>query len=78
VNDVLTWITQNKQNIVYILWGELAKSAVLHLVDMENNCVLTHSHPSPLSRKTFVGNNHFKRCNEYLSSHNLTEINWLQ
>lgn len=74
--DLMDFITKNNKNIVYILWGNHAKQYE-ELIDKHNNLVLTHTHPSPLSRKPFVGNNHFKLCNEYLKLHNKDEIEWI-
>lgn len=74
--DIVKYIAQNKSNVCYILWGEHAISFKQYL-DENHNCVLTHSHPSPLSRRPFVGCNHFKLCNEYLNLHGMTEIKWV-
>ena len=76
--DVIKFIAESPrtQNIVYMLWGEHAKE-VTALVDLKRNCVLTHSHPSPLARRPFIGNNHFKLANEYLESCGKAAITWL-
>ncbi len=42
-----------------------------------NHYILQWTHPSPLSRKPFIGNNHFKLCNEYLKKHNKQHIKWI-
>ena len=52
------------------------KSEKLKEVDFKN-LILEHSHPSPLSRKPFVGNNHFVLCNDYLKSKNTPIIQWV-
>lgn len=74
--DVVEYITKNFKNIVYILWGAHAQQFE-SLVDTSFNLVLKHSHPSPLSRKPFVGNGHFKLCNEYLQKNRGVEIKWI-
>jgi uracil-DNA glycosylase len=74
--NVVEYITGNFKNIVYILWGAHAKQFE-SLIDTSCNLVLKHSHPSPLSRKQFVGNGHFRLCNEYLSEHGRVEIDWV-
>lgn len=74
--DIVKYIAKNKSNVCYILWGEHAISFKQHM-DEKCNCILTHSHPSPLSRRPFVGCNHFKLCNEYLSSHGIMEVKWV-
>lgn len=74
--DVLKYISLHYKNIVYILWGKNAQD-IKKYIDTEKNLVLEHSHPSPLSRKPFIGNNHFKLCNEYLVSIGKPQIKWL-
>lgn len=74
--DVLKFIAKEHTNLVYILWGKAAQQAA-NEVDESKNLVLTWSHPSPLSRQPFVGNNHFKLCNEYLVSVGKTPIQWI-
>ena len=54
---------ERNQRVVFMLWGNSAKELV-PLVDADFHLVLTHTHPSPLSRKPFVGCDHFRRCNE--------------
>lgn len=75
--DVIKHITLNQKNIVYILWGEWAKSYAKY-VDKENNLVLECRHPSGLaaSKGPFVGNNHFKLTNDYLESCGKESIKW--
>jgi uracil-DNA glycosylase len=73
--DLINILSKKVKNIVYILWGAHAQSYE-DLLDSENNLILKHSHPSPLSRKPFVGNNHFKLANDYLIKYNKTPINW--
>lgn len=74
-HDVIKYIAENHEGIVYMLWGAHAHSFE-HLIDPIHNLILKHSHPSPLSRKPFIGNGHFKRCNEYLAINKSPEINW--
>lgn len=76
MNEVIQYIGQNLQDKVYVLWGAHAQS-FKPLLNINTNYVLTHSHPSPLSRQPFVGNNHFKMCNEYLVSKNIAPICWI-
>lgn len=79
--DLLDYVVQNTEHVVYILWGEHAKDAVLPLFNeadrKEANKILTHSHPSPLARKPFVGNNHFEETNKYLESVGKSRIRWV-
>jgi uracil-DNA glycosylase len=64
------------KGIVFMLWGNHAQSFE-HFIDTNNNLVIKHTHPSPLSRKPFLGNNHFILCNEYLLQHGKEEITWV-
>jgi len=76
IADVLMYIYQNMHNIVYLLWGNHAIQMGAN-IDTTNNYVLTHTHPSPLSRKPFHGNNHFVLCNAYLCKYNKQPIQWV-
>ncbi len=62
--------------VVFMLWGAHAQSFE-DCIDAERNLVLKHSHPSPLSRKPFVGCGHFERCNEYLLDKRGVCIRWV-
>lgn len=74
-HHIIQHITQHTKNIVYMLWGNHAHSYESY-IDKDHNLVLKHTHPSPLSRKPFVGNNHFKMANAYLEQHDRTPISW--
>lgn len=69
-------ISKKKQNIVYLLWGNNAMKKI-NLINTENNLILNSTHPSPFSaNKGFFGNNHFRKCNNFLNSKGIKEINW--
>lgn len=74
--DIISYIVEKNRNICFILWGEYAIS-YKYIIDEQNHYVLTHSHPSPLCRKPFVGNNHFIKCNDFLENVNKTKIKWV-
>ena len=74
-NEVIKELS-TKGNVVFMLWGNEAKSKQL-LIDHSINLVLKTSHPSPLSaRKGFNGCQHFSKANSYLSRHNKKQIDW--
>lgn len=75
ITNFFQYLKQNKNHLVYMLWGNNAKS-FLNQIDQENNLVLLSAHPSPLSAKNFFHNNHFKKCNEYLIKNFSTKIEW--
>ena len=74
-DSVIKILSQKRQNLVFMLWGNYAK-AKANLIDENRHLVLKAAHPSPLAGGAFFGCKHFKKCNEYLKSHNKNEIDW--
>ena len=73
---VVRKIAQEKQGVVYLLWGSYAQRKG-PMVDPQRNCILKAVHPSPLSAyRGFLGCKHFSKANEYLLSTGQTPINW--
>lgn len=73
---VIKAVSDNKQNVVFILWGSYAQSKA-QLIDTSRHCVLRSAHPSPLSAyRGFFGNHHFSVCNGYLKQHGIEMIDW--
>lgn len=73
---VIKEISENKKNIVFMLWGSYAKNKGIQ-IDKSKHLILTSVHPSPLSvYRGFFGCKHFSRANEYLREHNIEEIEW--
>jgi len=73
---VLKYINENCKNVVFMLWGNFAKEKC-NFVDTNKHYILKAAHPSGLSaNRGFYGCKHFSKCNEYLKSKNLIEINW--
>jgi uracil-DNA glycosylase len=66
----------NTSGVVYMLWGNFARSYAQY-INQEQNLVLQHTHPSPLSRAPFTGCNHFVLANEYLVKNAKSEIKWV-
>jgi len=68
-------LNAKRKNIIYILWGKYAqaKGAV---IDKTKNLVVTSGHPSPFSATLFFDNHHFSNCNEYLTGHGMSPIDW--
>ena len=77
IADVLNYIDTLNQPIVFMLWGNNAK-VYEQYIHNPNRLVLKSVHPSPLSanRGGWFNNNHFKKCNDYLLSKGVKEINW--
>lgn len=74
--EVVKILNQLNQPIVFMLWGNHAKS-FLPLLNNPNHLILQSAHPSPFSAYNgFFGCKHFSKCNEFLTKHNLTPIDW--
>lgn len=75
-DTIIGKINSEKKNIVYLLWGNDAIKKET-LIDCKNNLVIKTSHPSPLSaRVSFLNSYCFTKCNNYLKSNNIKEIDW--
>ena len=72
----IEYLSRTRPHLVFILWGRDARNKK-SLIDTSKHLVLESPHPSPLSAYSgFFGNHHFSRCNEFLSAHGLTPIEW--
>ena len=73
---VITKLSKEQENLVFMLWGNFAKSKKI-LINSDKHLILTAAHPSPFSAHNgFFGCNHFVECNEYLKENGLEEIKW--
>ena len=74
---VIQKISDDKENVVFLLWGGLAKKKGAK-IDRNKHYVLETGHPSPLSanRGLWFGNKHFSKTNTFLKSKSTTEIVW--
>ena len=73
--DLLKYISSNTSGVVFLLWGNDARK-LKSTIDIDKHHILEHTHPSPLSRKSFVDCDHFIRTNEILHEKGKTEIDW--
>ena len=75
--NVIKIISKEKMNLVFMLWGNYAKNKEKFIHD-NNHLVLKSGHPSPLSANKgfWFGNNHFKKCNDFLIANDLETIKW--
>ena len=73
---VIEAISNNKEKVVFILWGMQAQSKK-HLINKSKHLILESAHPSPLSaHRGFFGSNPFSKANHYLESNDLKMIEW--
>lgn len=73
---VIEKISANTENIVFILWGNNAKSKK-RFIDADKHYILEAAHPSPLSAHNgFFGCKHFSKTNQYLYQVKKTPIDW--
>lgn len=73
---VIQKLSEQKENVVYMLWGSKAIRKAEH-VPRDKNMILTAPHPSPLSAyRGFFGCRHFSKANEYLTEKGKTPIKW--
>ena len=75
-NEVITSL-QQKDNVVWILWGNHAKS-FKSLITNETHHIIEGVHPMPLAanRGGFFGEKFFSKANTFLQSTNQSPINW--
>lgn len=75
-NRVITILSEKKDGIVFILWGNYAISKS-KLIDKNKHCIITSTHPSPFSAyRGFFGSHPFSRTNLYLRKQWKKEIDW--
>lgn len=75
-DEVLKKVAEEKENIVFILWGAYAQKKGSFL-DVNKHLVLKSPHPSPFSAHSgFFGSKPFSKTNQYLTSKGLKPINW--
>jgi uracil-DNA glycosylase len=75
-NAVIRKISEEKQNVVFLLWGAYAQKKG-EIIDRNKHLVLMSAHPSPFSAdRGFFGCKHFSKANQYLKSKGLPEIDW--
>lgn len=74
-DEIIRAINKKDDPVVFMLWGNFAKQKA-RLITNPKHLILTSGHPSPLSVRYFIGNNHFKKCNSFLNKNGISEINW--
>jgi uracil-DNA glycosylase len=74
-NAVIQTLSAQKNNLVFMLWGNFAKSKK-ELIDSSKHLVLEAAHPSPLAGGAFFGCRHFSKANDFLKNNGMTPLDW--
>ena len=70
-------LSDTKENLVFLLWGNFAKSKQELINHQNNHLILKAAHPSPFSAHNgFFGARHFSKTNEFLKEQGKQPINW--
>jgi uracil-DNA glycosylase len=72
---VIRTISAQKTGIVFLLWGNFARSKKV-LIDDSKHTILESAHPSPLAGNAFQGCGHFAKTNEILIKNGEQPIDW--
>jgi uracil-DNA glycosylase len=79
-NSIIKHISDNKENIVFILWGKDAFNKT-KLIDQSKHLIISSTHPCPMSylkdakyADAFINVDHFNICNTYLIKHHKKPI----
>lgn len=76
-DDVIQIISAQKNNIVFLLWGNFAQQKQV-FIDATKHKILKAAHPSPFSAHNgFFGCKHFSDTNKYLVEHHKDPIDWM-
>jgi uracil-DNA glycosylase len=76
-NDIIKIISDQKRNIVFLLWGNFAQQKQMY-IDATKHKILKAAHPSPLSAHNgFWGCKHFSSTNIYLAEQGKNPIDWM-
>ena len=75
-DSVIKLLSDQKENLVFILWGGNARSKK-PLIDTKKHYIVESVHPSPLSAYNgFFGSKPFSKTNDYLKSKKIPPIDW--
>ncbi|MDC1465319.1 uracil-DNA glycosylase [Polaribacter sp.] len=73
---VITKISNEKENIVFLLWGKFAEGKI-KLIETSKHFILTAPHPSPLGAwRGWFGSKHFSKTNVFLKKIGAEPIFW--
>ncbi len=72
---VIEILNQEKENLVFILWGNDARKKK-SMLDESKHYIIESAHPSPFSVKNFYGTQPFSKTNNYLKNKGIEPVNW--
>ncbi len=76
IYTVISVISNELENIVFILWGSFAQSKK-EIIDSNKHLILSAPHPSPLSaHRGFFGSKPFSKTNTFLKSKQIDMVEW--
>lgn len=74
---IIERLSKQRKNLVFMLWGNHARTKRDLIAPDQGHYVLESAHPSPLSAyKGFLGCRHFSSANDYLKHTEQTPIDW--
>ena len=75
-DNVIKIISDNKEHVAFILWGNNAKEKE-RLIDKDKHLIIKSAHPSPLSAYNgFFGSKPFSKANKFLMHHEILPIDY--
>ena len=74
--ELITKLSDLKENIVFFLWGKLAKTKEHLISRVGNHLVLKAGDPDDFILEDWDGDCPFSKANDFLKSKNITAINW--
>jgi uracil-DNA glycosylase len=79
-DSIIRALALRQAPVIFLLWGRNAIDKcrnVKELSEQHQHCILTASHPSPLSAYNgFFGCHHFSKANELLKKQGISPIDW--
>ena len=75
-DNAIAALGRDERPKVFMLWGSYARGKK-QLITFPGHLILESAHPSPLSAyRGFLGNGHFRACNEFLKASGQSPIIW--
>lgn len=72
--SIIQFLATIRRPIVWMLWGDMTRYK--NLINVVENFHLVLEAPNPRMQKDFIGNDHFKKANEFLKENKEIPIDW--